>query len=672
MYCRLPPSLPSLYRAITHFSLTGARMNFFEHQDRARRNTKHLILLLILAVLSLVAITTLLFAAFAFFGQERISAHTGEAIGLWRGIIHALSVETFIWVAVGVSSVVALGSLFRFIQLRAGGKAIAEAMGGRLLSGTTVDADERKILNVVEEMAIASGAAVPPVYLIEDAAINAFAAGYHPQDAVIGITRGCIHTLNRDELQGVIAHEFSHIFHGDMRINMRLIALLHGILVIGLIGEFLIRSAGNRNISRSSKDNSPAAIMALGVGLLVIGYSGIFFGNLIKAAVSRQREFLADASAVQFTRNPDGIAGALKKIGCSSHGSQLQNEHAAEFSHMYFGQGIKSFFNLMATHPPLEERIKRIQPDWDGEFAQTTYIRSKTSVDEPGVMGFSEAAATHQYTNTADAIDIDATLNQIAQPTPEQVVYARDRIAEIPALLKEAAQAPFSARGLVFGLLLDRQQELRSQQLALLSEHLTAADLNDLSNIITSAADIDTSLRLPLIELCLSALKQLSPDQHQAFINCSHVLISADQKISLMEWAVYRIVLHNSLINNKLVRNRQLRDMQMECQLLLSLLAYAGARSEQDANAAFTQAQAILDFSNFTLLPRSSITLADADAALEKLNHIKPLQKPQLLKAMSLCILHDGQVTIAEAELFRAIADSLDCPIPPLITRMRN
>lgn len=645
-------------------------MNFFEHQDRARRNTNHLILLLILAVLSLVAITTLLFAVFVYFGQEHNSANTGASPSLWQGIFQALSIEAFIWIALGVSSVVALGSLFRFFQLRAGGKAIAEAMGGRLLSGNTGDADERKILNVVEEMAIASGAAVPPVYLIEDDAINAFAAGYHPQDAVIGITRGCIHTLSRDELQGVIAHEFSHIFHGDMRINMRLIALLHGILVIGLIGQLLIRSASNRNIHRSSKDNSPVAILALGVGLLVIGYSGIFFGNLIKAAVSRQREFLADASAVQFTRNPDGIAGALKKIGGSSYGSQLQNEHAAEFSHMYFGQGVKSYFNLMATHPPLEDRIKRIQPNWDGEFAQATYIRSKTSVDETGAMGFSAGATTYSDANAV--IDIDATLNQIAQPTQPQVEYARERITEIPALLKEAAQEPFSARGLVFGLLLDHQRDLRNQQFALLSEHLTAADLHDLSNIITSAADIDASLRLPLIELCLSSLKQLSADQQGAFISCLSVLINADQKVSLMEWAIYRIVLHNTLIHNKYARNRDLRDLQTECQLLLSLLAYAGARSEKDACAAFAQAQTILNFSTITLLPRTSIKLADADSALEQLNLTKPLQKPQLLKAMSLCILHDGQVTITEAELFRAIADSLDCPIPPLITKLNN
>ena len=642
-------------------------MNFFEHQDRARRKTNHLILLLILAVLCLVAITTLLFAAFVYFTQEH--GAVGEiSPGIWQGILHALSLQTFLWIALTVSSVVLIGSLFRFFQLRAGGKAIAEAMGGRLLAGSTTDANERKILNVVEEMAIASGAAVPPVYLIEDDAINAFAAGYHPQDAVIGITRGCIHTLNRDELQGVIAHEFSHIYHGDMRINMRLISLLHGILVIGLVGEFLIRAASNRGARRSSKDNSPVAILALGLGLLVIGYSGIFFGNLIKAAVSRQREFLADASAVQFTRNPEGIAGALKKIGGSSHGSQLQNEHAAEFSHMYFGQGVKSLFNLMATHPPLEERIKRIQPGWNGEFAQATYIRSKTSDDETGAMGFNAGASVVNNAAANALIDIDATLNQIAQPTLPQVEYARERLAEIPARLKEAAQIPFSARGIIFGLLLDRQSDLRNQQLALLNQHLSPEDANDLIPIINDAADIDASLRLPLIELCLSPLKQLSADQQHEFVKCLQLLVNADNKVSLMEWAVYRIVLHNTIIHNKPTRDRNLRDLQNECQLLLSLLAYAGATSETKAEVAFAQAQAILNFPTLKLLPRTYIKLTDADAALERLNLTKPLQKPQLLKALSQCILQDGKVTVPEAELFRAIADSLDCPIPPLIT----
>lgn len=658
-------------------------MNFFEHQDRARRNTHYLILLLILAVVSLVAITTLLFATLAYFSDEHRQQSAQTA---WQGILHALSPTAFLWIALGVSSVVLLGSLFRFMQLGAGGKTVAEAMGGRLLMGNTQDADERKILNVVEEMAIASGTAVPPVYLMEEESINAFAAGYHPQDAVIGITRGCIQSLSRDELQGVIAHEFSHVFHGDMRINMRLISLLYGILVIGLIGEFLIRIASNRSSNRSSKDNSPAALLALGVGLLVIGYTGIFFGNLIKAAVSRQREFLADASAVQFTRNPDGISGALKKIGGSTFGSELHNEHAAEFSHMYFGQGVKSFFNLMATHPPLEERIKRIQPNWDGEFATSVYIRRKTSAaaetdsadaapitaDDLSevISGFNNTTATLSSaiaTPTQATIDIDQAINQIAQPTKAQISYARARLAEIPAVLKSAAHESFSARAIIFGLLLDRHAQIAQHQLALLSEHLPEQEFQQLRPIISAAASQHAGLRLPLVELCLPALKQLSAEQQQLFLECMNVLISADKKISLMEWALHQIVLHNNYRAARIERNLNLKQLPGECSVLLSLLAYAGAASVADAETAFAHAEAELKFSNLVLLPKDQVQLADLDKALTQLNRVKPLQKPQLLKAMSQCVLQDNRVTLVEAELFRAIADSLDCPVPPLI-----
>ncbi len=652
-------------------------MNFFEHQDRARRNTRYLILLLIAAVFSLVIITTLLFATLAYFGEENRSETTQT---VWQGIIHSISPVTFLWIALGVSIVVLLGSLFRFVQLRSGGKAVAEAMGGRLLAGNTQDADERKILNVVEEMAIASGTAVPPVYLIEEESINAFAAGYHPQDAVIGITRGCIQSLSRDELQGVIAHEFSHVFHGDMRINMRLISLLYGILVIGLIGEFLIRISGNRSVSRSNnKDNSPAALLALGVGLLVIGYTGIFFGNLIKSAVSRQREFLADASAVQFTRNPEGIAGALKKIGGSSYGSELKNEHAAEFSHMYFGQGVKSFFNLMATHPPLEERIKRIQPNWNGEFSEGVYIRRKTSEATETdaaikeellkvVSAFDGNVVTKAVNETTPQtrIDIEQTLAQIAKPTQGQIGYARARLSEIPESLKSATRESFSARAIIFGLLLDRHAQTAQHQLALLSEHLPENEFQQLRPLISEASSQHAGLRLPLIELCLPALKQLSTDQHNGFLECLNVLINADKKISLMEWALHRIVLHNNYHAPSSDHNRTLQQLQNECGVLLSTLAHAGATNPGDAQDAFARAQAELQLT-IELLPKDKTRLADLDQALDQLNRVKPLQKPQLLKAMSQCVLQDNRVTIVEAELFRAIADSLDCPVPPLI-----
>jgi len=253
-------------------------MNFFEQQDRAKRNTTRLVILLVLAVLSLIAITTLLFACVYYFLEVNSTGHLYEQRpqGFWQGLLHAVSPQTLLAITLAIGGVVILGSLFRFAQLQAGGRAIAEAMGGKRLQGNTQDFAERKILNVVEEMAIASGTPTPPIYIIEEAGINAFAAGYHPKDAVIGITRGCIELLNRDELQGVVAHEFSHIFHGDMRLNMRLISLLYGILLLGLIGAFILRHTSNRSMLRSNKDKSNGAILGIGIGLYVIGYTGTF------------------------------------------------------------------------------------------------------------------------------------------------------------------------------------------------------------------------------------------------------------------------------------------------------------------------------------------------------------------------------------------------------------
>lgn len=651
-------------------------MNFFEHQDRARRNSRYLVLLLATAVVSLISITTLLIATLVYFGGEQQQPVQNH----WQGIMHALSPTTFFWIALGVSGVVLLGSLFRYVQLRAGGKTVAESMGGRLLSNSTRDIDEQKILNVVEEMAIASGTAVPPVYLIEEESINAFAAGYLPQDAVIGITRGCIQNLSRDELQGVIAHEFSHVFHGDMRINMRLISLLYGILVIGLIGEFLIRIAGNRSGRRSSKDNSPAAILALGVGLLVIGYTGIFFGNLIKAAVSRQREFLADASAVQFTRNPEGIAGALKKIGGNAYGSRLHHAHAAEFSHMYFGEGVKSFLNLMATHPPLAERIKRIQPNWDGEFTSGMYIRTQATASQTvaeTTAGFASASDSNNAMQTGATtpitqVDIERAINQIAQPTSAQVDYAQACLAELPSDLYLATHESFSARAVVFGLLMDRADPIANQQMALLAKHLGDVEFQQLKPLIVSSASTSPKLRLPLIELSLPALKQLSAAQQADFLQCMNLLISADQKTSLMEWSLHRIVVYGLNPPASLERNHKLIQLKRECGILLSMLAQAGSREIATAQAAFRRAEPALKIGELEFLPVGNIRTPQLDNALDQLNRLRPLQKPQLLKALALCILHDDHVSIVEAELFRAIADSLDCPVPPLLLERRS
>lgn len=647
-------------------------MNFFEQQDLARRNTTRLVLLLCAAVLSLILVTTLFFAAVIYYvyGGDNAYLQETQTQTFWQGIFSSLSWGLLGWITFIVCSVVSLGSFYKLMQLRGGGSAVAEAMGGKLINTNASDSDERKILNIVEEMAIASGTPVPPVYLIEDDAINAFAAGHNPQDAVIGITRGCIRLLKREELQGVVAHEFSHIFHGDMRLNIRLVALLNGILLLGLIGHFLVRSSGHRSTFRSSRNKSPAAILSVGIGLIVIGYCGTFFGNLIKAAVSRQREFLADASAVQFTRNPEGISGALKKIGGYVSGSRLESAKAAEFSHMYFSQGVSTAFNaLMATHPPLQDRIKRIEPHWDGKYLQVEItITNSALAEEPANAQadarFSQLAGVNptEITN-----NIDASIAAIGQPSPSHLAYAKNTLGTINEAMRAATHDPFSARGLIFGLLLDRNSVTRERQWEGVLKETSRQEVLALQKIAHQSMQLHERARLPLLELSLPALKQLSPEQYAMFKRCLNALIQADKRVNLMEWALHRIVIHHIEGHPKLARHRDLRELRNECQLLLSVLAYAGAKKEVDANIAFKLAAENLRLAALTLLPKNAVKIALLDEALNQLNSLKALQKPQLLKAMGRCILSDGEITTAEAELFRAIADGLDCPVPPLL-----
>jgi len=635
-------------------------VNFFEQQDIAQRNTWRLTVLLLLAVTSLILITTALFA-FTMLYLGVGSSHSGQAsAGFWQSLGTVIQWQRLATIAAVVLTVVLLGGLYKYWQLQGGGSTVAESLGGQRILPNTTDADERKILNVVEEMAIASGTAVPPVYILEDEAINAFAAGLTPEDAVIGVTRGCIRNLTRDELQGVVAHEFSHIFHGDMRLNMRLVAILNGILLLGLIGYFIIRGSAYRGVSTSrSRNKNQGGIMLLGVGLVVIGYAGTFFGNLIKAAVSRQREFLADASAVQFTRNPEGIAGALKKIGGSMNGSHLQATHSAEFSHMYFSQGVSSAFNaLMATHPPLPERIRRIQPHWDGNYS----ITATATPNEAEASSTEQATARGAFTGAAAL----AAMQHIGQPSPEHIATAGTILHELGEPVRELARDPFSARGLVFGLLLDKDRSLRQQQLQALLQYYPLGELHALKTSMTKAHQLQEHQRLPLVDLAVSALHMLSPPQLKTFLQALHTLVIADGHINAMEWALTRIVRQHLGATEPRHEHTALRSLGKECQQVLSFVIHAGGNDDAMNQAAFERAATSLPLESLTLLTAAQLDTAALDRALDRLGGVKPLQKPQLLKAMIACIEHDGRITAIEAELFRAIADSLGCPVPPL------
>ena len=639
-------------------------MNFFEQQERARKNTVKLVFLFGLAIFSLIITLTIALAALIYFQEPNTAQYDLQQ-----------QVETSLPLIAGVTLVVFLivflGALFRRAQLSGGGKAVAESLGGRLLNTATQDPQEQRLLNTVEEMALASGIAVPPVYMLDESSINAFAAGFHPQDAVIGVTRGAVEQLSRDELQGVIAHEFSHILHGDMRLNIRLVAWLYGILLLGLIGRMLLNSLRYRR--RSRDDKSTPVILALGLGLLIIGYAGSFFGSLIKAAVSRQREFLADASAVQYTRNPHGIGGALRKLAGYSQGSSLRSAAAEEYSHMFFGQAsLSGLSGLFATHPPLKERIARIDPNWKPSPSDVSTARVKATAQDSA--NLSNAAFTQSGFAGLAPLSTPMPAKQASQesiehmgdPDGRHLNYVRTLLNELDNELQEAAHEPFSARALIYGLLLSQQSDIREQQLIQLEKTAHPNTFAALQGYQTRLIGLDPRLRLPLVELALPALKQLSTTQYETFKACMDLLIRADNRISLFEWSLRKILTRHLEPTSPKRSHLRLKECKEETQRLLWLLAEAGQMQPDQVNGAYHAALNSLDFQGATTAPdRPGLKQLEQD--LDKLALLKPLEKPALLNALVICASHDGKITANQAELLRAVADCIDCPLPPLL-----
>ncbi|MHC4995804.1 MAG: M48 family metallopeptidase, partial [Planctomycetota bacterium] len=575
-----------------------------------------------------------------------------------------------------------LGSGYKLLQLAAGGSVVARSLGGRRLSADTTDPDERRVLNVVEEMAIASGVPNPPVYMMDrELGINAFAAGYKPGDAVIGVTRGCVQQLSRDELQGVMAHEFSHILNGDMRLNIRIMGILHGILLIGLIGYWILRSTyWSASSRRESKGNQ---LVFVGLGLMAVGFMGTFFGNLIKAAVSRQREFLADASAVQFTRNPDGIGGALMKIGGLKKGAAIDNPNAPEASHMFFGQAVVSGLSSMfATHPPIKERVKRILPHWDGRVSDVSatptrdQTRSARYAQVSGmVSGMAEGAAPPPESPPTPAPEpvryAGGAIESVGQLTDAHIAYATELVKQIPEPLYNSAHETYSARAVIYALLIDGDRAVRDKQLKRLDTHGDTGIRVMTEQLYGQAAGMDARLRLPLVDLALGALAELSESQYTPFMENVKALIEADAKVDLFEWSLSRVLTHH--LSERFegrgrdrVRYHGMGRLMSDVAALLSALAYVGHRKLEDAQAAYATGAGYVGLGH-QILDGQLCGQAALNAALEKLDQGSPQVKKSVLTACAATIAADREVTVAEAELLRAIADSLSCPMPPLL-----
>ena len=636
-------------------------VTFFEHQTRARRSTSLLVVLFALAVVGVVLAVNLVVPLALYVGA--------------RGFITP-SAGLYVGLTVVTLAVIGIRTLVGVLQMRGGGDAVAQLAGGVRVERGTRDADERRLLNVVDEMAIASGVSVPHVYVLRgERGINAFAAGYSPNEAVVAVTEGTARTLTRDELQGVVAHEFSHVLNGDMRLSVQMIGVLAGILFIGEVGNFLLRARSGGDDRRSG-----GGIVFVGAALLIIGYAGLFFGRLIKAAVSRQREFLADASSVQFTRNPEGIAGALATISAGPGSSLVANRRAETLSHMFFATGVSMWFeSLFATHPPLLERIARI----DRRFNPIEYLKRRrpraaeppesvapvAPTARPAPLPAAAAPLAAAPAPAARAARVAGVLDSVGRVTPSHVQYASAVLENLPAAVNEAVADAEGAGALVLALALSDDELARKQQLALLEAAGADALARRADALAGQTRGLAVQARLPVVALAGPSLRSLDAAARETLARQLQMLVEADHRITLEESVLLTLArrhLAPTVGRDVPVRFRSIREVPDDARLVLSLLAHAGSG---DTAAAFARGMSALDLPDAPPLPREAMELATVGEALGRLATLAPFVKGRLLEACVETVIADATVSVVEAEMLRAVAAALDCPVPPILAR---
>jgi Zn-dependent protease with chaperone function len=652
-------------------------VDFFERQDKARRHTAFLVFYFIVAVVLLIGAVYL--AVALIFGGFQLKNTADETTASWS------QASLFLSTAFATLGVIGTGSFFKTLSLARGGRAVAELLDGRLVNPNSTDTHERKLLNVVEEMAIASGVPVPQVYVMDgEPGINAFAAGHSASDAAISVTRGAMTMLTRDELQGVIAHEFSHLLNGDMKLNLRLMGLIFGILCLTVIGRVLIRTRGRKN-----------PLPLLGLALIIIGWIGVLFGRLIQAAVSREREFLADAAAVQFTRNPSGLAGALKKIGGIAQGSQLQSDRAEEASHLFFANGLKSRFFGFATHPPLAERIKALDPSFDGNYPSVVLPDTPATIAPPPLPGVSQLAppappppliATAQppplpvvrpppLPPAPAMVAQQMIVADIGKPRIEHLHYAVNLHQAVPLSIQTATRDPLGAHALVCAFLLAQDAAAREKQLDDLGRSTSEEVRDETRRIWPDVQGIPPQARIPLVDLTLPALRRLSPSQFEQFRSAVNALIASDEQTDLFEFMLQKIVMRH--LDTRFYPERRpvtqfydLRPLVRDAGILLSATAYAGADDPAQAQAAFAKGAESLGRiarAEIPWLPPTECDLKHLDAALDRFAQSVSQIKKNVLSACAESVAFDSLIQPREAEILRAIADTLDCPLPPFL-----
>lgn len=661
-------------------------MNFFEHQAQAHRESKKLLFLFVLALIAIVlAVNGTLAVLWLWMKGHQDSGLTAFPRGFF-----AINTALTLLFILG-------GTLFEMARLQEGGDAVARMAGARLVKPDSRDLLERRLLNIVEEMALASGIACPRVYIMdEEDAINAFAAGYHQNEAVVAVTRGSLLRLSRDELQGVIGHEFSHILNGDMRLNIKLIGVLFGIQMLAGFGQHMMEW-GARFGGRSRDEKGPSIQLLLfvfGAALFVIGYIGIFFGRLIKSAVSRQREFLADASAVQFTRNPEGIGGALRKIGGLSRnqqcGSRINHPNAEQLSHLFLGAARPNLLTgLFATHPPLEQRLQRVYGRHVDFLDASELVASSENGDE-SMLHFTSAARAQEINDGTPTKIRQSTLSfhpeygyqaANAASTPDSPIPSQfpansnaelnsNASVSIPIELVQAARDPQAACALVFALLLDRRDLNHFDNQRTILRQAVVQQCALVSLLHEAIESMPSSLRFPILDLATPALKLLSPEQRQQFLGIVARLIAADQRVTQAEF-VLQTVLQRRLSayagRDVGVKYTQLAQLKDEVALLISLMAVTEFEPDK-AESAFVQAVASMPemgLSDVRFVPREQVDFFKVKQALDKCQQLAPLAKPFLIRFMLKA--SGANLSVDGADLLRSVCAALDAPVPEVV-----
>lgn len=635
-------------------------MNFFQQQAQARKQSRWLIAVFVLAVAAIVV---------AINGIVLLAIMSSSWDPLVEGQTFAQAVRSN-WplmsgVALASIGVIFVASLFKTASLKAGGGQVARQLGGTLVEPRSSDPLKRRLYNVVEEIALASGVPVPEVYVLDqESGINAFAAGFSPSDAAVAVTRGTLEKLSRSELQGVIAHEFSHILNGDMRINIRLMGALFGILLLALIGRRVLLHS--HLAGRSSRDRNGAVVLLIAFGLMAVGYIGLFFGRWIKAAVSRQREYLADASAVQFTRDPDGIGGALKKIAVYSDASYLQID-TEEVSHMLFGDGRK--MRLFSTHPPLNERIGRVDPQFQPEDLdrlaaeiQRDALRARKRAEKEQAKPRSEGGFIFDAGNLVD---------QIGQPDFQRMLMAAALAASIPDDIGRAVRSPDWATEVLLFALLDAQEEIRQRQLLAIARGMGAESEQKVRSLYSAGGPARPEQRMPLLELAFPLIRQRPPEYITRLLETLQEVAAADGQIDVFEYLLARSVSQHlwEAHNPHRVRTdgrARLAAVSEEACTVLAVLARHGAADDAAAEAAFRAGMEQLQHSQAGLPQATDDWAGQLDKALSQLDRLRAEDKETLVRAMIAVAAHDGRLRPVEMELLRAVCDLLHVPLPLL------